>query len=71
MRLHLFNHFCESRRAQRQGSGDAWRASYVRVGHFAVVGRTVEREAAVAPLDVVAGLAQGAVVGSCGALVDV
>lgn len=45
--------------------------SHVRVGHFAVVGRTVEREAAVASLDVVAGLGQGAVMGSCGALVDV
>lgn len=44
---------------------------YVRVGHFAVVGWTVEGKTAVSSLDVVAGLSQRAVMGPSGALIDV
>lgn len=43
----------------------------LRVGHFAVVWWTDERQAAVRSLDVVAVLSLRAVMGSCGALINV
>lgn len=44
---------------------------YIRVRDFAVVWWTVEGKTAVSSLDVVAGLGQRAVVGPCGALVNI
>lgn len=44
---------------------------YVRVGHFAVVRWAVEGKTAISSLDVVAGLSQRAVMGPCGALVNI
>lgn len=44
---------------------------YTRVRHFAVVWWTAEGETAIAALDVVAGLSQRAVMGPCGALINV
>lgn len=44
---------------------------YTRVRHFAVVWWTVEGKTAISSLDVVAGLSQRAVVGPCGALINI
>lgn len=43
----------------------------LRVGHFAVVWWTAKRQAAVRSLDVVAGLSLRAVMGPCGALINI
>lgn len=44
---------------------------YTRVRHFAVVWGTVEGKTAMSSLDVVAGLSQRAVMGPCGALINI
>lgn len=44
---------------------------YTRVRHFAVVWWTVEGKTAISSLDVVAGLSQRAVMGPCGALINI